>query len=319
MQKIALTRRRRVRPVVTRTSEDVVHANGINLCWDSFGEPVHPAVILIMGMGAQMIGWDDEFCAQLASRGFRVIRFDNRDVGKSTWLHRAGVPNVTSAMTRAWLRWPVTAPYLLDDMAADVVGLMDVLQIRQAHVVGASMGATIAQVMAIRTPDRMLSMTSIMSTTGDPDLPRPSTAAMTAVMRPMPVELKEYVEAYVDTYRVLRAGRFPEEEARDRTRATCNHARGVNPAGGARHLVAILASGSRKKALVNVTVPTLVIHGKIDPLVPLAAGIQTADCIPGAELMVLEEMGHCMPAALWSRMIDGIVAVAARTHCPPVI
>jgi pimeloyl-ACP methyl ester carboxylesterase len=301
-------------PKIPHTPEDVVHANGISLCWDSFGDPSLPAVILIMGMGAQMIGWDDEFCMQLASRRFRVIRFDNRDVGKSTWLHRAGVPNITNAMTRAWLRWPVTAPYLLDDMAADVVGLMDALRIRRAHVVGASMGATIAQVMAIRAPERMLSMTSIMSTTGDPDLPRPSTAAVAAVMRSMPSDLEEYVETYVDTYRVLRAGRFPQEEARDRARAARNHARGVNPAGGARHLVAILASGSRKKALRSVMVPTLVIHGDIDPLVPLAAGIQTADCIPGAELTVLEEMGHCMPAPLWSRMIDGIVGVAARAN-----
>jgi len=269
-------------------------------------------MILIMGMGAQMIGWDDEFCEQLATRGFRVIRFDNRDVGKSTWIDRAGMPDVATAMTLAWLRWPVKAPYLLDDMAFDVVGLMDALGVRRAHIVGASMGATIAQVMALRHPERMLSMTSIMSTTGDPDLPKPSTAAVSAVMRPIPRGFEDYVEQYVNTYRVLRAGRFPEEEARDRARAARNHARGVNRAGGARHLVAILASGSRKKALGGVTVPTLVIHGKLDPLVPLAAGVQTAECIPGSEFMVLENMGHTMPMRLWPQMIEGIAAVASR-------
>lgn len=314
MKQAQSTSSRRVTQGPSRTVEAVVHANGINLCWDSFGDPSDPAVILIMGMGAQMIGWDDEFCALLASRGFRVVRFDNRDVGKSTWLHSAGLPNVTSAMTRAWLRWPVSAPYLLSDMAADVVGLMDALHIQRAHVVGASMGATIAQVMAIRHPERMLSMTSIMSTTGNPGLPQPSTAAVTAVMRPMPGRLEDYVERYVDTYRVLRVGRFAEEEVRDRIRAARNHARGVNPAGGARHLVAILASGSRHQTLLDVTVPTLVIHGDIDPLVPLAAGIETAECIPGAQLMILEGMGHCLPAHFWPRIIEGIASVAIRAN-----
>jgi len=297
---------------VAQTPEDFVEANGVRLCWDSFGDPSHPALILIMGMGAQMVGWDDEFCAQLASRGFRVIRFDSRDVGKSTWLDHAGMPDVTRAMMRAWMRWPVSAPYLLDDMAGDVVGLMDALGIRRAHVAGASMGGTIAQVMAIRHPERLLSMTSIMSTTGDPDLPKPHTVATTAVMRPMPVGLESYVERYVDTYRVLRLGRYPEEEARDRIRAVRNHGRGVNPAGGARHLVAILASGSRRKALQGVDVPTLVIHGDLDPLVPLAAGLDTAQSIPGARMMVLKGMGHTMPQCLWPDMIEGIAALAER-------
>jgi pimeloyl-ACP methyl ester carboxylesterase len=295
-----------------RTPESFAEANGIQLCWESFGDLSHPAVILVMGMGAQMTGWDDEFCEQLALRGFRVIRFDNRDVGRSTWLDAAGMPDVTRAMTRAWLRLPVTAPYLLDDMARDVVNLMNALGIPRAHVVGASMGGAIAQVMAIRHPERMLSMTSIMSTTGDPDLPKPHDAAVAAVMRPLPKHLDDYVARYIDTYRVLRLGHFPEEQERDRARALRNHARGVNPAGGARHLVAILASGSRKKALRNVAVPTLVIHGDLDPLVPLAAGFETATSIPGAHMMVLKGMGHALPASMWPQMHDGIAALAAR-------
>jgi pimeloyl-ACP methyl ester carboxylesterase len=297
---------------VHRTPENFVSANRITLCWDSFGDPNDPAVILIMGMGAQMVGWDDLFCELLAGQGFRVIRFDNRDIGRSSWIHKAGVPDVTTAMTRAWLRLPVSAPYLLQDMAMDVVGLMDALGIARAHVVGASMGATIAQTLAIIRPERMLSMTSIMSTTGDPDLPQPSTAVVSTVFRPLPLKLEHYVEQYAQTYDILRAGRFPEEQGRDRARAARNHARGLNSAGSARHLVAILASGSRRKALRAVNVPTLVIHGDVDPLVPFEAGLDTAKSIPGAELMTIEGMGHAMPMKLWPQLIEGIIHVAGR-------
>jgi pimeloyl-ACP methyl ester carboxylesterase len=268
-------------------------------------------VLLIMGMGAQMIGWEDDFCAALAERGFHVVRFDNRDAGRSTRFEHAGVPDVAIALTRAWLRKPVSAPYLLDDMALDAVGLLDALNIRRAHVVGLSMGATIGQAMAIRHPERMLSLTSIMSTTGDPDLPPPQTWAVAAVMRPAPQSLDAYVDYYVRTWRMLRNTSFPEDEERDRARAHRNHARGLNPAGGARHLVAILASGSRRRALRNVTLPTLVIHGDRDPLVPLAAGIDTARSIPGAELVVVEGMGHGMPMRAWSQIIDAIERHAA--------
>lgn len=295
-----------------RTPEDLISTNKITLCWDSFGRPTDPAVILIAGMGSQMIAWDDEFCVRLAAQGLRVIRFDNRDVGRSTWLESAGTPDMMAAMTRAWLRQPVDAPYVLADMAADVIGLMDALDISRAHVVGASMGATIAQTLAIGHPERMLSMTSIMSTTGDPGLPSPSPNAVAAVMRPLPRSLDRYVEQYVDTWRTLRVGRFPEEETRDRARAVRNHGRGLNPAGGARHLAAILASGSRRQALREVSVPTVVIHGAIDPLVPLAGGVQTAESIPNAELIVLEDMGHALSMPLWPRIIDGIVAATAR-------
>lgn len=297
---------------VHRTPEALLSANGLTLCWDSFGDPDDPPLILIMGVGAQMIAWDDEFCEQLAGHGLRVIRFDNRDVGRSSWLHHAGTPDLSMAMMRAWWRLPVAAPYLLDDMARDVVGLMGALGIERAHLVGASMGGTIAQTLAIRCPERVLSMTSIMSTTGDPNLPKPSSSAVAAVLRPQPRALDRYVEQYADTWKLLRAGRFPDEEARDRDRAVRNHARGLNPAGSARHLVAILASGSRKQALRAVSVPTLVIHGDLDPLVPLAAGIDTAETIPAARLLVLEGMGHAMPMPLWPRMIDGIARVAAQ-------
>jgi pimeloyl-ACP methyl ester carboxylesterase len=295
---------------VRYTPERLVRANGLTLCYDAFGEEEQPPVVLIMGMGAQMIGWDDEFCRQLAAQGLFVVRFDNRDAGRSTRFDHAGTPDVMAAMTRAWLGIPVQAPYLLQDMALDVVGLLDALDIRRAHLVGASMGGTIAQTVALRHPERMLSLTSIMSTTGDRDLPHPKPWALSALMKPTPAALDDYVEHYVRTWRMLRGDRFPEEDERDRARAVRNYARGLNPAGGARQLAAILASGSRRQALRRVSSPTLVIHGDADPLVPLAAGRDTAASIPGAELLVLPGMGHALPKQLWPRIVDGIVDIA---------
>ena len=292
---------------VMHTPEAFIKANDIVLCYDSFGNPIDSPLVLIMGMGAQMVGWDDEFCEQLSCRGFRVIRFDNRDAGKSTRFDNAGTPDVTAALTRAWLGKPVAAPYLLRDMALDLVGLLDALHIERAHLVGASMGGTIGQIVAIEHPHRVLSLTSIMSTTGDRSLPRPKPSALTALFKPVPGDLEGYIEHYVSRWKVLRANEFPEEEERDRVRAVRNHLRGLSPAGTARQLVAILASGSRRQALRTVTVPTLVIHGDADPLVPLAAGIDTADCIPGAELVVLEGMGHALPMRMWPRIIEAVV------------
>lgn len=305
---------RKPRTGIRYTGEQFSSVNGIEVCWSSFGSAKNPTIVLIAGMGTQMTGWDDEFCSQLAERGFRVIRYDNRDIGRSSRMDHLGLPDVTRAMTRAWLRLPVSAPYLLDDMALDLVGLMDSLDIRSAHLVGASMGGTIAQTMAIRHPERVRSMTSIMSTTGDPDLPQPASSIVAAVMRPAPATLDGYTDHYVENWKKLRAGMFPEEEARDRTRAALNHARGLNPAGSARHMLAILASGSRRAALRSVSVPTLVIHGDIDPLVPLAAGIDTANNIRDAELLVLKGMGHAMPMPLWEPIIDGIESISSKSR-----
>lgn len=298
---------------VKRTQERLVKANGIHLCHDCFGEPSDPPLVLIMGMGAQMIGWDDEFCEALAGRGLRVIRFDNRDVGKSTRFDRAGVPDVMSALTRAWLRLPVEAPYLLSDMAKDLAGLLDALGIDDAHLVGASMGGTIAQTLAIEQPSRVRSLTSIMSTTGDPDLPAPKYWATSALFKSAPRDLQGYVEHYVKTWKLLRCGAFPEEEERDRARAMRNHSRGLHPAGAARQLMAILASGSRRQALRQVRAPSLVIHGDLDPLVPLGAGIDTAASIRGAELMVLNGMGHALPMRFWPRIVEGIERLALKS------
>jgi pimeloyl-ACP methyl ester carboxylesterase len=262
-----------------------------------------------MGMAAQMIAWDEEFCELIAERGFWVIRFDNRDAGKSTSLDWAGTPDLAFALTLAWWRQPLDAPYRLQDMALDVVGLLDALKIDKAHLVGASMGGTIAQVVAINHPGRVLSLTSIMSTTGDPDLPQPPMSAIAAVLKSEPRAPEEFVEHYVEAWKRLRGRSSPEDEQRDRARAARIFARGRNRAGAARQLVAILASGSRRQALRKVNTPTLVIHGDADPLVSLAAGIDTARCIAGAKLMVIEGMGHSLLSSMWPRIIDGIVGI----------
>ncbi len=297
-------------PAVERTPEAFAKVNGIELCWDSFGRPTDPPLLLIMGLASQMIAWDEAFCAALAARGYRVVRFDNRDIGRSTRLTAAGVPDVGAAMMAALRGEPVTAPYTLRDMAADAIGLLDALGLERAHVVGASMGGAIAQTMAIHHPDRVLTLTSIMATTGAPGLPPPTPEALAVLFKPPPADEAAYVESHGQTWRVLRAGRFPDEEALDPERARRLFARGLNPAGAARQLAAIFASGSRQSDLQSVRLPTLVIHGEADPLVPLACGVDTARSVPGARLETIPGMGHALVRSTWPRIIDAIAAHA---------
>ncbi len=300
-------------PSVQHTAPALARANGIELCYDSFGDANAPPMLLIMGLASQMIAWDDEFCAALAGRGYRVIRFDNRDVGLSTRLADAGVPDVAAAFAAAMQGRPVAAPYLLRDMAADVVGLMDALAIGTAHVVGASMGGAVAQTLAIEHPQRLRTLTSIMATTGAPDLPPPKPEALAVLFKPAPTDQAGYLASYLQTWQVLRGPGFALDDARDLERAGQNFARGLNPPGVARQLLAVLASGSRREALRAVNVPTLVIHGRDDPLVPLACGIDTARAVPGAELLVIDGMGHALPITLWPQIIEAIARHAADT------
>ena len=296
---------------VSHTPPAFANANGLKLCYDTFGEASAPPLLLIMGLAAQMVAWDDEFCTLLAERGFRVIRFDNRDIGLSSRIDSAGVPDVSAAFMAAMQGKPVpTPPYLLTDMAADAIGLLDALELRSAHVVGASMGGAIAQTLAIHHPARLRTLTSIMATTGEPGLPPPTADALAVLFKPTPTDQAGYFDSYVQTWKVLRAGSFPLDEARDLARAGLNFSRGLNPAGVARQLVAILASGSRKQALGAVRVPTLVIHGDLDPLVPLACGLDTAESVPGAKLLVVPGMGHALPISKWPQIVDAIAAHA---------
>ncbi len=299
-----------------RSGEQFVRANGVDICYETFGAVDAEPMLLIMGLGAQMVLWDDAFCSQLAARGFRVIRFDNRDIGRSSKLSGGKRLTPLELLKLRFFRIPVAAPYKLHDMAKDTVALMDALGIRAAHLVGASMGGMIAQEVAISFPEAVRSLTSIMSTTGNPRVPPPSRQATAILMAPPPNTRDEFLARFAQTYKVLRAGRFPQDEALDRSRAERIFARGLNPEGSARQLRAILASGSRKERLRSVRAPALVIHGTADPLVHPMGGKDTAASLPDAKLLMIEGMGHVLAVELWPQIIDAIVthahAAAAR-------
>jgi pimeloyl-ACP methyl ester carboxylesterase len=284
----------------------IARANGIDICYEIFGDAKAEPMLLIMGLGAQMIHWDDDFCRQLAARGFRVIRFDNRDIGKSSKLTGGKRLTPLELLKLRFLKIPVAAPYKLLDMAEDTIGLMDALGIQSAHLVGASMGGMIAQEIAISFPKRVRSLTSIMSTTGNPKVPPPTREAAAVLMAPPPATKEEFFVRFAQTWKVLRAGSFPEDEALDRSRAERTFERGLNPTGVGRQFRAILASGSRKERLSQVKAPTLVIHGSVDPLVRPEGGKDTAASIPGARFLLIEGMGHALPIPMWPQIIDAI-------------
>ncbi len=286
--------------------------NGIELEYETFGDRSRPPLVLVMGLGAQMILWEEDFCDALARTGFFVVRFDNRDVGMSTQLDAAGIPNVFEAMQAAAAGRPVTAPYTLADMADDTVALMDVLGIARAHVVGASMGGMIVQTLAIRHPDRLLSMTSIMSTTGDPSLPQATGDALRVLLTPPPGTREGNIERGVEAWKVIGSPGFPPDEGRLREMFGRAFDRGYHPAGVARQMAAIMASGDRTAALRAVTVPSLVIHGTADPLIRVESGRATAAAIPGAVLVEIDGMGHDLPRGAWPEIIDAIGALAER-------
>jgi pimeloyl-ACP methyl ester carboxylesterase len=284
----------------------LARANGIDICYEIFGEAAAEPLLLIMGLGAQMVLWDDDFCEQLAARGFRVIRFDNRDIGHSSKMSGGKRLTALELFKLRLLRIPVAAPYKISDMAKDTIALMDVLGINSAHLVGASMGGMIAQEIAISSPNRVRSLTSMMSTTGNPKVPPPTREATAMLMAPPPTSKQEYLDRFARTWQVLRVGSFPEDEAFDVSRAERCFSRGLNPAGVGRQLRAILASGSRAARLAQVKTPTLVIHGTVDPLVRPEGGKDTAASISGAKLLMIEGMGHAIPIPMWPQVIDAI-------------
>jgi len=291
---------------IQHTEEKIMNLGDVEIAYDTFGEPSNPAMLLIMGLGEQMIAWDEEFCGQLADKGYWVIRFDNRDVGDSTSFDEAGVPDILSLIQGN----KVEVPYTLDDMAGDTVGLLDGLDVEEAHVVGVSMGGMIAQTVAIKYPERVRTLTSIMSTTGDPRLPQAKPEAGQLLFIPAPTEREAYIDHSVKVWRVLGSPGFPFHEERTREFAGRVYDRGLNPAGFGRQLAAVYASGSRKEALKSLDIPTLVIHGDADPLIPFEAGKDTAESIPGAKLVVIEGMGHHLPLEVWSKLVNEIAAHA---------
>jgi pimeloyl-ACP methyl ester carboxylesterase len=284
-----------------------VSANNIRIEYETFGDPSAPALLLIIGLGGQLIEWHEKFCRRLVERGHYVIRFDNRDAGLSTKFEQAGLPNLTE-MANAVLRGePITAPYSIADMADDAVGLLDALGIDKAHVCGMSMGGMIAQTVAVKHPGRVLSLISIYSTTGNPELPQPRPEAMEVLLTPPPSERDAYIEHTVNVFRTIAGSGFPFDREFHRNLAARSYDRAFYPQGATRQLMAIVSQENRKPALGSVTVPTLVIHGSDDPLVPVECGRDTADAIPGAELLIIEGMGHDLPpAGAWPRIVEAI-------------
>jgi pimeloyl-ACP methyl ester carboxylesterase len=289
-------------------------ANGISIEYESFGAETAEPILLIMGLGAQMTLWPAPFCEKLAARGYRVIRFDNRDAGLSTHFNEAGVPDMAQVFGAITGGKAPDVPYTLSDMADDAVGVLDALEIPKAHIVGASMGGMIAQLVAADHPERTLSLTSIMSTTGNPDLPRSTPEAMAVLTNrpPSPDNLEAYLAHSVAAARVTGSPAYPAEEVALRERITSDVKRAYNPTGFSRQIAAVTATGDRREKLKTITAPTLVIHGADDPLVPLAGGHDTARSIPGAEILVISGMGHDLPLALYDTLIDAIVGATKR-------
>jgi pimeloyl-ACP methyl ester carboxylesterase len=292
-------------------AEERAAANGIEIVYETIGDPSNPPLLLVMGLGMQLIHWDRELCERFAERGFHVIRFDNRDAGRSTEIH-ARVPNPARAMAG----FKIDAPYLLDDMAEDAFGLLDHLGIDAAHVAGASMGGMIAQTMAIRRPERVLSLTSIMSTTGERRAGRPKLRVWSVLARRAPKGKRAYVDYFQRTFKLIGSKGFPVDEERLRELAAATYERGHRPAGTGRQLAAIMASGDRTERLRQLRIPTTVFHGRSDPLVPFRGGRATAEAIPGARLIAIPGMGHDLPREVWPRLVDAVADTAARAASP---
>lgn len=286
-------------------------ANGIELEYESFGNPADPTILLIMGLGAQLTLWPVPFVEALVERGFHVVRYDNRDVGLSTKLDHVRPPRVGMLVLQRLLRLRPRVPYTLGDMAADAAGLLDALGIEKAHIVGASMGGMIAQVFAATYPDRTLSLTSIMSTTGNPRLSRASREAMDVLVnRPKTDDFEALVAHGVRASKVLAGPAFPVEPEVLEARVRETIQRSNYPDGFARQVAAIVADGDRRERLKTIKAPTVVIHGTDDTLVPIDGGRDTAASIPGARLVEVRGMGHNVPVEVIPEIVDAIESVA---------
>jgi pimeloyl-ACP methyl ester carboxylesterase len=295
-------------PSSTSSGEQFAQLGPIELCYETFGEKTMPPVLLVMGLSAQMVMWEDEFCETLASRGFWVIRFDNRDVGRSTIMRDLPVPTRRALL----LRDRRGAAYSLADMAADAAGLLGHLGVGAAHVVGASMGGMIAQLIAINYAERVLSLISIMSTTGNRRVGKPHPALLPLLFRRRPRGREAYVADFIATFRAIGSRRYPPGD--DRLRAVANrcYERGVHPSGAARQLAAIVTTEDRTPLLVRLSIPTTVVHGGADRLVSPSGGRATAAAIPGARLVMIPGMAHDLPPAVWDPVIDEIALCAEK-------
>ena len=282
-------------------------SNGHEVCYETFGDPAAPALLLMMGLATQMLGWHEDFCAELASRGFYVIRYDNRDVGRSQRMD-GKAPSIVQLLRRD----KRAATYSLEDMADDAAGLLDHLGVERAHVMGASMGGMIAQTMAVRYPQRVLSLVSMMSNTGARWSGQPSPRLYPVLLKNPPHDREGYQRHAVWVFSKIGSPGYERDDDDLRRIAGMSFDRGINPAGTARQLAAIIHSGDRTPQLRTITAPTLVIHGTKDRLVPPSGGRATARAIPGARLLMIEGMGHDLPRAVWPRLLDAIEHNATR-------
>ena len=294
-------------------TESFCRIGDVELCYETFGDPADPTMLLIMGLGTQMLGWDTAFCEQLAARGFHVIRYDNRDIGHSTILDDFPAPTLGQIVRRD----KGVVAYTLADMAADGVGLLDHLGIERAHLVGASMGGIIAQVIAARRPERVLSLVSIMSSTGSRLSGQPALSTYRLFLRPISRERDAYVRQAAELFEHIGSRGFDKDEDAFLEMLGAMHDRGHSPGSSSRQLAAILTAGNRTAELRHITAPTLVIHGTADRLIRPSGGRATARAIPGAHLLTIEGMGHDLPRGAWPQIIDAIVENAARAAAPP--
>lgn len=290
-----------------------IQANGLKFCYDEFGDRDHPALLLIMGLGTQMIAWPEPLCARIAAAGYRVIRFDNRDIGLSEILTGEPVPNpaILGIASRLGVRLPV--PYTLHDMTGDTLGLLDALGIGRAHLVGASMGGMIAQLAASGHPDRVASLTSIMSTSGARRIPGPPADVRRHLLQKPKPDEDHYVQRRMKTLQLVGSRTYPADPDVLGQRLRAAYRRSFQPEGYLRQLAAVIASGDRVAALREIRVPTLVIHGDEDRLVPPAASRHIAELVQGSRLEIIEGMGHDLPEPLWPRLADLIADHAATS------
>lgn len=299
-----------------------VQVNDLTIAYESFGSEEDEVILLIPGLGAQLTMWPVELCEELAERGYRVIRFDNRDNGLSTHLDSLGRPDWQAIGEAAGTGASLPLPYSLKDMADDAVGLLDALNIEKAHIAGASMGGGIAQLVAIHYPDRVLSLTSLLSDTGNPDMPGPSEEAM--ALPPAPPagsDMEEIIKRELAVRKIIGSPGFSTDEEQLRERVRSDVERSYNPMGVERQAAAVMFAGDRREELRNLDIPAVVLHGDADILVPVENGKDTVENIPGAELRIIEGLGHDLPTEIINEFADAIVAAASRasgtnTHEP---
>jgi pimeloyl-ACP methyl ester carboxylesterase len=284
---------------------------GITLCYETFGDPSDPSALLVMGLGTQMVAWHEDFCRELAERGLFVVRFDNRDIGRSTHL-KGRPPSIAQLLVRS----RSAASYTLADMADDAAALMGELELAPAHVIGASMGGMIAQTLAARHPQMVRSLVSMMSSTGSRRSGQPALRVYPMFLRRGARGRDAYIEQMERVFAMIGSAKLPRDPEDIRALAALSYDRDHDPAGAGRQLAAILASGDRTPELRRITAPTLVIHGSADPLVAPSGGRATARTIPGAKLLTIDRMGHDLPRAVWPTLIDAIVEHALRGTSP---